>query len=217
MIRQRENNQAVRKQILVSILIVVLMIIVLFLFDKRILTWMQELMGPENLPIAELVTHHGLYVFYAIFTALFAYSLIRKNKKWFNLCLTYILTQLVFAFGVVRILKIVFGRARPKYGFDFNFFAFGFDLNSFPSGHAADAFVSGVFLYYFLKNSKYSVVSFLPLVYAFLIAISRAFVNSHYPSDVVAGMAIGIFGAWLFISRLPNYSALKNTSKRLDE
>ena len=204
MIRQAQNNQAVRKQTLILILIVVLLIIVLFLFDKRILIWMQELMGPENLPIAKMVTHNGLYIFYAIFAALFAYSLILKNKKWINLCLAYLLTQLIFTFGVVRILKIIFGRARPKYGSDFNFFSFGSDFNSFPSGHAADAFVSGVFLYYLLKQSKCPAASFLPLVYAFLIAISRAFVNSHYPSDVVAGMAIGIFGAWFFISRLPD-------------
>jgi membrane-associated phospholipid phosphatase len=204
MINQVKNNQIVNKQLLISILMVVLLVVILFFFDKSILIWMQELMGPENLPIAEMVTHNGLYIFYAIFAALFAYSLIRKNKKWIHLCLIYILTQLVFAFGVVRILKIVFGRARPKYESDFNFFAFGFDVNSFPSGHAADAFVSGVFLYYLLKNSKYFAGSFLPLIYAFLIAISRAFVNSHYPSDVAAGMAIGIFGAWFFISRLPN-------------
>jgi membrane-associated phospholipid phosphatase len=204
MISQPQNNRTNKKQVLISIFMVVLLIIVLFLFDKRILMRMQELMGPENLPIAEMVTHHGLYIFYAIFAALFAYSLIRKNKKWINLCLAYLLTQLIFAFGVVRILKIVFGRARPKFGFDFNFFAFGFDVNSFPSGHAADAFVSGVFLYYLLRNSKYPAASFLPLVYAFLIATSRAFVNSHYPSDVAAGMAIGIFGSWFFLSRLAN-------------
>jgi len=46
----------------------------------------------------------------------------------------------------------------------------------------------------------------LPLIYAFLIASSRVFVSSHYPSDVAAGMAIGIMGAWFFISRLPNRS-----------
>ena len=36
---------------------------------------------------------------------------------------------------------------------------------------------------------------------AILIAGSRVFVSSHYPSDVAAGMAMGIMGAWFFISR----------------
>ena len=191
-------------QMLVSILAVVMLIIVIIIFDRRILVWMQELMGPENLPVAEMVTHNGLYLFYTIFALLFAYALIRKNREWINLCLAYVLTQLIFAFGIVRILKIFFGRTRPKYGFEFTFFAFGFDVNSFPSGHAADATVSGVFLYYLLKQSGYHAGCFLPLVGAFLIATARVFVNSHYPSDVAAGMAIAIFGSWFIISRLPN-------------
>jgi len=57
------------------------------------------------------------------------------------------------------------------------------------------------FLFYLLKQTKYAGCRFLPLIYAFLIAISRVFVSSHYPSDVAAGMAIGILGAWFFISR----------------
>jgi membrane-associated phospholipid phosphatase len=61
-----------------------------------------------------------------------------------------------------------------------------------------------VFLYYLLKRSRYPASRFLPLIYAFLIAISRVFVNVHHPSDVAAGVAIGILGAWFFIFRLEN-------------
>ena len=43
---------------------------------------------------------------------------------------------------------------------------------------------------------------FLPLIFAFCIAVSRVLVSAHYPSDVAGGMAIGIMGAWFFISRL---------------
>lgn len=217
MIRQSENGEAVRKQILISIIIGVLLIIVLFFFDKRILMWMQDLLGRENLPHAELFTDNALSLFYAVFAALFAFALIRKNKKWIHLCLAYLMTQLIFSLGIVRILKVLLGRARPKYGSEFTFFETDFKFSSFPSGHAADAFVSGVFLYFLLKHSKYPGSRFVPLIYAFLIAISRIFVNVHYPSDVAAGMAIGIFGAWFFISRLPEYAALEKGNIRLDE
>ena len=63
-----------------------------------------------------------------------------------------------------------------------------------------------MFLFYLLKHSKYAAGRFLPLIYAFLIAISRVFISSHYPSDVAGGMAIGILGAWFFISRLERLS-----------
>jgi len=201
MTRQTENNQAVRKPILISILIAVSLIVVLFFFDKSILIWMQGLMGRENFHLAEVFSDNALYLFYAVFAALFIFSLISKNKKWIYLCIAYLKTQLIFSFGIVRILKVFLGRARPKYGSEFIFFEFDYKYNSFPSGHAADAFVSGVFLYYILKNSKYPASCFLPLLYALLIAISRILINVHHPSDVAAGMAIGIFGAWFFISR----------------
>ena len=99
-------------------------------------------------------------------------------------------------------MKIVFGRARPNIGSEFTFLSIKADYNSFPSGHSADAFVSGIFLFYLLKNSKYSAYRYLPLLYAATIALSRIAVNAHYPSDVIAGATIGIFGAWFYLNRL---------------
>jgi membrane-associated phospholipid phosphatase len=97
-------------------------------------------------------------------------------------------------------MKIVFGRARPEYGAEFTFFSLDAHYNSFPSGHSADAFVSGVFLFYLMKRSKYNAYRLLPLAYALLMAVSRVIVSAHYPSDIVAGMAIGILGACFVLS-----------------
>jgi undecaprenyl-diphosphatase len=177
-------------------------IIVLIFFDTRIWLAARGVIGSDFYYITDLLTNWGLSLFYAIFAILLVYAFIKKNRKQINLCVAYLLTQLVFSLGVVRLLKIVLGRARPGHGSEFTFFSTHFRYNSFPSGHSADAFVSGVFLYYLLKHSKYPGCRFLPLIYAFLIALSRVFISSHYPSDVAAGMAIGILGAWFFISRL---------------
>lgn len=173
----------------------------LFFFDTRIGPPARELI-PRNYDfIPKLITHYGLYVFYAIFAAFFVSALVRKNRRLMALCLAYLKAQLIFSFAVVRFLKIVLGRARPGNVPEFIFFSFESRYNSFPSGHAADAFVSGVFLYWFLKQSKYAAYRFPPILYAFFIALSRIFVGMHYPSDVAAGMAIGILGAWIFIAR----------------
>ena len=176
-------------------------IIVLFFFDVPIWQAARNLVEPDYLYIPEFFTHYGLYLFYLIFGTLGIYALVKKNRNLIGLCLAYILSQLVFSLMVVRLLKIVLGRARPGWGSEFTFFATSFKYNAFPSGHSADAFVSGVFLFYLLNQSKYAGYRFLPLIYAFMIAISRVFVSSHYPSDVAAGMAIGILGAWFSISR----------------
>jgi len=173
---------------------------ILFIFDTPIWLAARELVEPDYLYIANLITRWGVYLFYAIFAGFWVYAFIRKNRKFIHIGLAYLKAQLVFSFVVVRILKIFLGRARPGRGSGFTFFEMTGKYNSFPSGHSADAFVSGVFLYYLLKQTKYAELRFLPLIYAFLIALSRVFVSAHYPSDVAAGMTIGILGAWFFIS-----------------
>ncbi len=88
--------------------------------------------------------------------------------------------------------------SRPV-GSEFSFFSFDDRYNSFPSGHSADAFVSGIFLFYLLRHSRYRVV---PIGYAILMGVMRIAVSAHHPSDVVAGMAIGVLGACLILSRM---------------
>ena len=195
-------NPAMKKNVLIFIPIVLLPVVTLFIFDTRLWLAARDIVPPDYYFIAKLITNWGLYLFYAVFTALFVYSFIGKNSKLTGQCLAYLKAQLIVSFAVVRFLKILLGRARPGHGADFTFFSLNSDYNAFPSGHSADAFVSGLFLYYLLKQSKYAAWRFLPLIFAFCIAVSRVLVSAHYPSDVAGGMAIGIMGAWFFISRL---------------
>jgi undecaprenyl-diphosphatase len=56
---------------------------------------------------------------------------------------------------------------------------------SFPSAHAANTFAAGVFLA--LRFRRMRPILILPA----LVAYSRVYVGVHYPSDVVAGAALG--------------------------
>ncbi len=58
---------------------------------------------------------------------------------------------------------------------------------SFPSGHTNAAFAAMVPLF-LLGNKK---ISWLALVFAFLMGISRIYLVVHYPSDVIGGMITG--------------------------
>jgi undecaprenyl-diphosphatase len=195
-------NKALRTKFLIFMPIALMATIILFFFDTPIWLAAREHMTADFYFIAKIITNWGLYLFYATFAALLLYSLIRKNSRLTGLCLAYLKAQLVFSFALVRFLKIFLGRARPGHGADFTFFSLDSHYNAFPSGHSADAFVSGVFLYLLLRHSSYNNYRFLPLIYAFLIAVSRVFVSAHYPSDVAAGIFIGTFGALFFASRL---------------
>ena len=196
------NDLRMKKRPLIVIPVGMLTIVVLFFFDTRLWLAARDLIPPDYYVIVKLTTNWGIYVFYAIFSALLVYALRTKHPRLAGFCWAYLKAQIIFSFAVVRILKIILGRARPGHGAEFTFFSLNSRFNGFPSGHAADAFVSGVFLYFLLKNSKYAGGRFAPLIFAFLIAVSRVLVSAHYPSDVAAGMTIGILGAWFFISRL---------------
>lgn len=95
------------------------------------------------------------------------------------------------------ILKPLIGRTRP------------FDVNtaiqlliqaptdfSFPSGHTFASFACAVTL--FLEDRRLGIPS---LILAVLIAFSRLYLYVHYPTDVLAGLLLGIaaafFGHWL--------------------
>ena len=172
-------------------------------FDRHISVFVLQYVTPEIKSAATLFSDTGVVFLYLIFAILLIYSILKNNRQRIKLIWAYLKTQIIFSFLTVRILKICLGRARPKYGSDFRFFSLEADYNSFPSGHSADAFVSGIFLYYLLKYSRFSQYRYIPLILALLIALSRVIGNAHFASDVLAGSAIGIFGASYFISKLP--------------
>ena len=58
---------------------------------------------------------------------------------------------------------------------------------SFPSGHALSSFAAATALWCFHKKT-----GVLALVLAALIAFSRLYASVHYPTEVLAGMIIGI-------------------------
>ena len=73
---------------------------------------------------------------------------------------------------------------------------------SFPSGHATASFASaGVYLRTLPR--KYGTAS---LTLAVLIALSRLYVGVHYPTDVLAGICIGLLGSWIVCRAAGRYS-----------
>lgn len=94
------------------------------------------------------------------------------------------------------VLKNIFGRPRPfeEYSAFAEFIkSIGMDLpsgNSFPSGHSYSAFNCAVVLTIFHKKAGYVLIPT-----AFMIAISRVFLCVHYPTDILAGMILGILTA----------------------
>lgn len=66
------------------------------------------------------------------------------------------------------------------------------DKWSFPSGHALSAFAAASALFCFHRPG-----GVLALLTATVIAFSRLVVGVHYPTDVLAGVLIGILCGWI--------------------
>jgi undecaprenyl-diphosphatase len=90
--------------------------------------------------------------------------------------------------GLVASAKALAGRARPCHALTWaHVLRLDFPTDpSFPSGHAAGSFAFASFVFVLNRRAGAPL-----LVVAALIALSRVALGVHYPSDVLAGAAIG--------------------------
>ena len=97
---------------------------------------------------------------------------------------------------IANLLKRLFGRGRPDEfvesgAFAFQHFVNNWTFQSFPSGHSTTAMASALVVG-FLAPRFFRLV----LIVAVMTGISRIVIGMHYPTDVVAGFAVGLIGAY---------------------
>ncbi len=128
----------------------------------------------------------------------------RKLSSKAKLALIY--SQALYAFWaialsgiLVNLLKLIFGRARPKFletngAYDFfSRWGTGYDFTSFPSGHATTmGALAAILVLWFPK------LRVLTLLACFSVAATRVAAGAHFPSDVVIGFSLGfLFSVYL--------------------
>lgn len=179
-------------------LLLLAVISILFL-DIKIAMFVENNASSSFIKIFTYITNIADYLFYVAIIAMIVVLIKnRKNndvfKKKLNITKSYLLAT-VNLYILVRLLKFLFGRARPYFYLSnnltdsFTFLKFNNDYNSFPSGHTATACAFAFFLITFfnLKKSKTFVI-----ILALLISSSRIILNMHYLSDVIFGMIFSI-------------------------
>ncbi|MEO7453906.1 MAG: phosphatase PAP2 family protein [Fimbriimonadales bacterium] len=90
------------------------------------------------------------------------------------------------------IVKRFSSRFRPGYPADGTFVAPDEQiyLNSFPSGHAAIAFAVAFTLLWTWPSARRPIVGWSALILATLVGISRIYRGVHWPTDVLASIAL---------------------------
>ena len=117
-----------------------------------------------------------------------------KTKTAWRLAL-YFLVTIGSASALVHLLKLVIGRARPELYLDHGAhslmpFANEWLFESFPSGHSAAV---GSFFGAFAMLAPRLRIFFA--LGALTIGVTRVVVGAHYPSDVAAGLLLGLWVA----------------------
>lgn len=168
-------------------------------FDEWVVTMVHRLhdcSGSWTDPLMELISLLGKGGIFLIFLSL-VLLIIRPTRRFG----TAMILGLAIGALVVNVwLKVVIARPRPYA--NPNGFFYSIWLNhgshmesdfSFPSGHTNAAFAAMVPVFLLGKKRW----SWLALVFAFLMGISRIHLMVHYPSDVVGGIITGTLAGLL--------------------
>ncbi|MDI6801159.1 MAG: phosphatase PAP2 family protein [Thermodesulfovibrionales bacterium] len=168
-------------------------------------------------PFLEFLSFIGLggTQFFILCTIL-SFSFMRSLKAKLRYKLkAYVLTGLmavVFSGILVQVFKHIIGRPRPRlhdlWGIVGPTLAKGFD--SLPSGHTTTSFALAVVTARYFPKIKFPVFLIVSGV-----AIARVGLGSHYPSDVSAGIILGMIAGTLVTNRLIKYEQISPLPKKM--
>ena len=160
--------------------------------DGGVLLWIQEWVRSGLLtPLVTVYTHLGdsgmLWIALSVLLLCF-----KKTRKAGVVSLLALLLSLIFTNGI---LKHLVARTRPWLTVE------GLvpliaehDPNSFPSGHTSASLAAASAWWRTLPRRWMKVTA---VVLAALMALSRLYVGVHFPSDVLAGVLVGLLCGWL--------------------
>lgn len=130
------------------------------------------------------------------FVVLFLLFFLAKDiKKYGKMVVGSLAAAIVARLGIVVLIRLLWERPRPFVDYHVNQLINYSNSSSFPSGHASFFFAMAAAIYFYGGSAKTQGIFFF--FAAFLISFSRIFVGIHWPSDILAGAAIGIFSGWV--------------------
>ena len=178
-------------------------------FDDAVLRWMQHHQTPWLEHLMVEVTMLGTWIVVLSIVSIAALFLWLTRHRYSAVLL---LVATAGGIGLNNILKVGFSRPRPR------IFEWGTMVSSwsFPSGHAMSATVVYMTVAYLAARLQTRHVARLATlaVAAAIIAVicfSRLYLGVHYPSDVVAGVIIGLSWAAFCMATL---EAIQRLGKR---
>ncbi|MEK7162992.1 MAG: phosphatase PAP2 family protein [Patescibacteria group bacterium] len=113
----------------------------------------------------------------------------RRQIYFFSL----VMLSVIISRGIItEIIRFFYYRPRPFLVLEIKPLISHISTASFPSGHAAAFFALALAVFYFNKK-----VGWWFLISAVFMGLARIFVGVHWPSDILAGMIVGLGSVWL--------------------
>ena len=168
--------------------------------DDSIRQKVQDLWSPDLNKVIIAITDFGAEASVLLLTL---FTLIYFGIKKQGKVIRFFISGLFGAILLFSILKDIIGRARPSS------MMVQEEAMSFPSGHATIATVLAWFCFLVFSQSLSAgwkrVLLTACIVYPLLMSFTRVYLNVHYLSDVIAGIALGsgwmIFLAKFYLNR----------------
>ena len=159
-------------------------------FELKLLLWVQEVFQCAVLDfLMPLVTRLGDAGIFWITVAVVLLFIPKYRKIGITMGVALVIGLLVVNCG----LKSLVARIRP---YDLvegiTLLIRKPDDFSFPSGHTVSSFAAAFAI--FRNNKKWGRTA---LVVSSLIAFSRLYLYVHFPTDILGGIALGIFNGWI--------------------
>jgi lipid A 4'-phosphatase len=183
-------------------LALLMLILLSIAFLDRPLAWFFHASDPQLRAVFGVITQFGLSKGYLLLAALLfigfwlAALAARGTARGAALALNawralFVFAALASAGLFTDLVKMIFGRLRPKLLFNDGLYGFTWgsvepDHWSFPSGHATTIVALAVALFLLWPRG-----ALLYAIAAMLVAASRIIVGAHYLSDVLMGGAVG--------------------------
>ncbi len=161
------------------------------IFDESIRNYIHQFSGPLATSVMIFFSFLGspLFLIFSgiIIIAAFWYV---KDKRAIALLLITMAGEIILEFG----LKQFFERARPDVFFNYPLPS----SFSFPSGHAFGALCFyGILAWLITQKLSRTIIKIIiwvtSIMLILMIGFSRLYLGVHYPSDVIAGYAAGLF------------------------
>lgn len=161
------------------------------MFDRTLFDFIHQFAGKSSF-LDLLGIFFATYAgYFAVLAVLVWFILERDWRKRFDAIAVTALAAILSRGIIAEILKFAVARPRPGIALKFVPLIDAPQSFAFPSGHASFFFALAAAVW--LRNRKWGNWLFAG---AALISIARVYVGVHWPTDVLAGAAIGIGSAF---------------------